>query len=60
MTGLEENIFLVLSVLNLFLINEDILIDSLHSVELTSILVGYKKNFSKRPLVDDFNDLEVS
>jgi len=59
-TGLEENIFLVLSVLNLFLINEDILIDSLHSIELTCILVSYQKNFSKRPLVDDFNDLEVS
>jgi hypothetical protein len=59
-TRLEENIFLVLSVLNLFLINEDIFVDSLHSIELTSILVGYQKNLSKRPLVDDFNDLEIS
>jgi hypothetical protein len=59
-TRLEENIFLVFSVLNLFLINEDIFVDSLHSIELTSILVGYQKNLSKRPLVDDFNDLEIS
>lgn len=45
--GLEQNVLLVFSVLNLVLVNEHILVDPLHGIQLTIDFIDYQKHLPK-------------
>ena len=45
--GLEQDFFLVANVFDLFLLDQDILVDALHGVELAHLLVGNEEDLSK-------------
>jgi len=59
MPCLKEYILFVLGVLHLLLMNDQVLVDSLHSVKLAVVLVRHKKHLAKRAFVDDLNDFEI-
>ena len=54
-----KSIFLELDVLHLLILQDDILTDALHSVELVVLLVFDEEDLSKGTLSDHFADLEV-
>lgn len=57
--GLEKDIFLGLCVEDLTFLNEDVLVDSLHSILLAISLANNVKDLAEASLVDDLSDLEV-
>ena len=60
MTCLEENVFLILSVLDLVLADQQILVDPLHCMQLPTILICNEEHFSKRSFVYNLDNLEVT
>ena len=59
MFSLEQNFFFVLNVLDLFLLQQEILIDPLHGVHFAHFWTGDQENFSERTFVDNFADFEI-
>jgi len=56
---LEKDIFFVFNVFHLLLLNQDVLVDSFHRVELLHLLIVNEEHFAERPFVDNPLDLEI-
>jgi len=54
MVCLEENVLLILDILYLFLLQEQILIDTLHGVHFSHLAVVDEEYLAKAALVDNF------
>lgn len=59
MISLEKDLLLILNVLNLFLLQEQIFVNSLHSVHLAHFAIRNQKDFAKAAFINDFADLKV-
>ena len=57
--SLEKDVFLSKSVDNLSFLNQDVLVDSLHSILLSDSHVDNQEHFAKGSFVDHLFDLEV-
>ena len=57
--GLEQDVLLGLRVQDLTLLNEDVLVDSLHGVLFLIMLVDHVEHLAKGSFVNDLDDLEV-
>lgn len=59
MVNLTQDILLKLNVLHLLVLQNDVLSDAFHGVELASCCVLYKEHFAKGALADHLADLEI-
>jgi len=59
MISLEKNLLLILNVLNLFFLQEQIFVYSLHGVHFAHFAIGDQKDFTKAALINDLANLEV-
>ena len=57
--SLEEDVFFILDVLNLLLLEKQLFVNALHSIHLTHLPVGNKENFAKASFVNDFDNLKI-
>lgn len=56
---LEQNVFLVLDVLDLLLLQQEVLVDALHGVHLSHLAVRDQEHFTEAAFVNDFYDFEI-
>ena len=59
MCSIEQNILFILRILDLMLVDQDVLVNTFHGVELRVLLVDDKEDLAEGPLVDHLLDLEV-
>jgi len=57
--GLEEDVFLVFSVLDLVLVDQHVLVYSLHRVHLLGLGANDEEYLAKGPLINHFFNLEI-
>ena len=57
--GLEQYIFFSLSINDLTLLNQNVLINSLHSQFSACLEVNYEEHFAEGTLIDNFLDLKI-
>jgi hypothetical protein len=59
MLCLKQNVFFILNVSDLLLLDKDVLVDTLHGIHSPCFLINYEVHFSERALVDDSLNLEI-
>ena len=59
MLCLEQNVFLVFDILHLFLLEEQVLVDALHSVHLAHLAIGNEEDLAEAALINDFCYLKI-